>query len=658
MSFLSPAFLLAAAAITLPIALHLLRRRVTRTIPFPALRFLKTSQPHHRRQNFHRRLVLALRCLVLALLAAAFARPFFGQPAPASARASVVVIDNSFSLQAPGRWSQLKAWALAEIGTPTNGDTVGLLLMNPRPTWLVPPTRDTSAAIATLNDLPPGWETTRAEPALRFAADTLASSAARTRKLIYLGDHQALGWAGMDFARPLPSGVTAVFPATPESGVSRQAALLTPTLQNTGDTATASVVIRNFGKPGRHTLRLFAGSDSEVLHTEPIELASGEIRTFRQTVPASSLSKGWIRFALDADDLPADDEAWALAPAEAAARRLLLLDRPPAGAGADYINIACQALATLPPSLRMGGIPATAWPVPAAVVLRNEASFTRDSAARLDAFLAAGGSALLFLDGSPDQFRWLATHGIVPVPQPAGAARVRDWTIDHPLVAPLAEANLRSLVGWTFKRGWSLPATSVEPLASWTDGSPALGELRLGAGRVLIAGFTPDRRDGDWPLAPAFVPFLHRTILHLLDTGLQAGTPALVGQPLALPQGEPGSWRALAGPFATRPATSVSGGTVPQAPGIYEWSRGHQRSLHAVNLPPEESDLAPWTEGSPWAQLISASSDAGRELSRTSSSVHLAAQDAEQQNPLWWWCFAAMAVFALTELAFANRTTR
>ncbi|MET0261362.1 MAG: VWA domain-containing protein, partial [Rariglobus sp.] len=575
-------------------------------------------------------------------------------------RASVVVIDNSFSLQTGDRWSDLKTWARHELGNPSAGDTVGLLLMNPRPSWLVPPTQDTASAFAALDELSPGWETTRAEPALRLAADTLAASSARTRKLIYLGDHQSLGWAGADFTRKLPAGVGAVFPeptvATAKATAApRQASLSAPALRLSGETATASVTVRNFGPASTRTLRLFADTGSDVVHTEELALAANEVRALKITLRSNALSKEWIRFALDADDLPADDTAWALSPAATNTRRLLLLDRNPAGADADYIATASQTLAALPPELRIGSLPQGKWPAPAAAVLRGETSFNDENAPRLDAFLAAGGSALVMIDGSSAQLRWLAHQGIVPVARASGDARLRDWAIDHPLVAPLAQANLRSLVGWTFKRGWSLPADSVEPLASWTDGTPALGELRIGGGRVLLAGFTADRRDGDWPIAPAFVPFIHRVILHLLQNDQVAGNLALVGQPLALPEGDAGNWRALDGPATSRPSASVSGSLTPQAPGIYEWTRGGERSLHAVNLPPEESDLTLWNAGTPWLQLVS---EERVPPSVAVERLDLAAQDAEQQSPLWWWCFAAMALFALTELAFANRTTR
>src|SRR5690606_34017346 len=99
-SFLSPNFLLAVAALALPLLLHLLRRRVTRTIPFPSLRFLAAAKPtDRRRQNLRRRIVLALRCLALVALALAFARPFFGAAEPPVGRATVIIVDNSYSLQ-------------------------------------------------------------------------------------------------------------------------------------------------------------------------------------------------------------------------------------------------------------------------------------------------------------------------------------------------------------------------------------------------------------------------------------------------------------------------------------------------------------------------------------------------------------------------------
>src|SRR5690606_2569777 len=140
-------------------------------------------------------------------LAAAFARPFFGAPEAAIQRATIIVVDNSYSLQAGQRWPELVRWAVASAGPFKANETLGVMLMNPRPTWLVAPTRDTAATIRALATRPPAGQATRADPPLRLAGDVPAATPVHQRRIVFLGDQQALGWNGADFARPLPPGV-------------------------------------------------------------------------------------------------------------------------------------------------------------------------------------------------------------------------------------------------------------------------------------------------------------------------------------------------------------------------------------------------------------------------------------------------------------------
>lgn len=667
MNWLSPNFLIASAAVVLPLALHLLRRRVTRVIPFPSLRFLAPARPaDRRRQNLRRRIVLTLRCLALLALAAAFARPFFGAPEAAINQATIVVVDNSYSLQAGQRWPDLTRWAL-DTATPTrSGDTVGVLLMNPRPTWLVAPTRDTDTALRALENLKPGWHSTRAEPALRLAGDLLAAGPARQRRILFLGDHQALGWSGADFARPLPAGVKLVWPPLPSAPAGRQAAIDTVRLRRDGEQFFADVVLRNFTDAQERTVRLFVNGSAKESAVHVATLAAGAATSLSISLPGNPESIRWIRAALDPDELPADDSAWAAtATVTNAAQNLVLLDRSLANAGrahhpathTDYLGTAFDTFAQLSPPLRVGPASAPHWPSRGAVaVLRSPASFTGDNARKLDAFLANGGSALLFVDGNPDQLGWLARHGITPKALDPGTARLSDWTIEHLLVAPLAESSLRSLVGWSFARGWSLPSDAVDPIASWADGTPALGEVRIGSGRVLLAGFSAHRADGDWPVSPAFVPFLHRSALYLLDLAqsLAATSTARVGLTLELPAGQ-ATWQCLDGPAVGRPAIDVSESLTPETPGLYQWTRGTDVRFYAVNLPVDEGDIAPWPDGRPWEKLASSAPSPSTDLLHRSE---LAAADAEQQSPLWWWCFAALGLFLLAELSLANRTAR
>ncbi|MEM6980256.1 MAG: BatA domain-containing protein [Planctomycetota bacterium] len=77
MSFLTPLYLLGTLAVVAPIAFHLIRRRTNQNVPFSTLMFLEPHRPKEvRRGRLDDIPLLLLRCLVLALLAAAFARPF------------------------------------------------------------------------------------------------------------------------------------------------------------------------------------------------------------------------------------------------------------------------------------------------------------------------------------------------------------------------------------------------------------------------------------------------------------------------------------------------------------------------------------------------------------------------------------------------------
>jgi hypothetical protein len=653
MNWLFPAFLAGVFAVALPLLLHLLRRRPRRTVVFPSLRFLSATLK--RTENAHRLrrwIVLTLRCLALALLAAAFARPFFGREGERATRAVVVVIDNSFSLQAAGRWPALRDWAVEQVGPLAPGDTLGLLATGPRPQWLAAPGADSAGALATLRDAAPGWEAARVDPALRLAAETLAASPADERRLVFLGDHQRAGWTGTDFGRKLPAGVTVVFPAMP-GPVTKQAAVLAPALAGTETGLRATVAIRNFTGTQRRILRVFRGNELGPIQEAAIALGDGETKPVTLDLPVPTASALTLRFVLDADDLPADDTAYAVW--QPVAGHTVRFDFVPAGAGADFLATAVASTATLSPAVQVA--PAGSWPPQSVAVLRHDASFTGPAATRLERFLQGGGAALVFINGSTAQRAWLARQGLDVRLLTAGAdpLRLGDWALEHPVVAALADQRVAPLLGWDFRRGWALPPDAVEPLAWWSDNDVAIGELKVGAGRVLLCGFTADRRTSEWPLHPAFVPFVHRALIYLLDAQEDAATRfTRVGETLNLPA-ETGVWRALAGPEARRPPQPVAGAVEPAAPGLYEFSSGPDRRFFAVNLDPEESDPRRWEDGTPWLRLATPGpAPAGTAVPR----VTLAALEAEQRDPLWWMLIATVALMLLAELGIANRTMR
>ena len=99
--FINPWLLAGAGFVALPIVLHLIMRQKPRLLEFPALRFIRRRHDANRRKlRWRHLLLLALRVLLIVLLATALARPktkvaggvFGGQKAPVAA---ALVFDTS-----------------------------------------------------------------------------------------------------------------------------------------------------------------------------------------------------------------------------------------------------------------------------------------------------------------------------------------------------------------------------------------------------------------------------------------------------------------------------------------------------------------------------------------------------------------------------------
>src|SRR5882672_2084373 len=77
MSFLNPFFLFGSLALAVPVLIHLVRREKSEVVRFSSLMFLlKVPKRSVRQQKLKNLLLMLLRLLILALLVAAFMRPY------------------------------------------------------------------------------------------------------------------------------------------------------------------------------------------------------------------------------------------------------------------------------------------------------------------------------------------------------------------------------------------------------------------------------------------------------------------------------------------------------------------------------------------------------------------------------------------------------
>ena len=111
MGLLMPLYFLGAAAIALPIYLHLRRKPPKDSVEFSSLMFLNPTKhnPQKRERQLENLPLLLARCLALLLLALMFARPFMSMPGSAAESGTgrtVVLIDSSASMQRSGVWEE------------------------------------------------------------------------------------------------------------------------------------------------------------------------------------------------------------------------------------------------------------------------------------------------------------------------------------------------------------------------------------------------------------------------------------------------------------------------------------------------------------------------------------------------------------------------
>jgi hypothetical protein len=651
-NWLLPGFLGATMAIALPVALHFLRRKPKTIVRFPSLRFLQAGVIRDTtRHRLLRLITLALRCLIIVLLAAGFARPFFANSRLGGGRVMIVAVDNSMSMQTRGRWEERRRWALAQLAELQPGDQAGVLLMQPVPTWAAPVSGSPEQARATLASLQPGFESTHYMPALRMAGQALAAVPAQNRTIIWMADEQRLGWIGAQFDETLPPGVKVRF-ADAAPPPQSQAAITSLRWSRDGLDPAVEIKIRLY-TPAKQTRQLTLKTGGKVLAQRPVDLMVGVEQPFLislKSVPEAT--REGLSVSMDPDDLPADDSAW-LAPRADSARTVLF--SPGSGPESHFLDHALGSLQQFDPdALVATPFPDGDWPAGSVAIATGDC-FNPPLLDHLNHFVAGGGAVWIVVDGSDGQKRWLADRGVrvTARAQTDEPAHLRDWDLDHPILAAFAGQSVMPLMEVEFQRSYGLEGDNLTPIANWPDGTAGIAELAASGGRILVNGFPLDRSATNWPVQPTFVPFVHQT-LHWLAALEEKKTDWRIGDTIPL-QGREGTWRAL---DAARPQADehVSGSVRPSVPGLYEFSDGKMRQVFAVNTPLSESDLTPWPDP---AQLTGFESKSDPETQRAAAfaAVKLSDETAESQQRLWWWLLAIVAVALLAELAVANRTS-
>jgi hypothetical protein len=207
-----------AAAVSVPIIIHLLNRRRYKIVTWAAMRFLMAAQKQNsRRLRIEQVFLLAVRCLLIALLVFAMASvmpwmenlwakvwPEGGGPAVArSARTHhLFVIDGSLSMTTTvdGRswFDAARELALRKMDACPAGDGFSILLMKESPTWVVGETSaDARKVKRELESLASGHGNASVPTALNMISAKLVENGTRypSQVVYFFTDLQKATWA-------------------------------------------------------------------------------------------------------------------------------------------------------------------------------------------------------------------------------------------------------------------------------------------------------------------------------------------------------------------------------------------------------------------------------------------------------------------------------
>ena len=136
MGILAPLFFVGLGALVVPLLIHLIQRERKEVVQFPSLMFLRRI-PYQsvERRRIHNWWLFALRCAAMALLVAAFARPFFKETAAAAAvrtgaREVVILLDDSASMGYGDHWAHAQDAAHKIVAGLGGADKATLVLFS------------------------------------------------------------------------------------------------------------------------------------------------------------------------------------------------------------------------------------------------------------------------------------------------------------------------------------------------------------------------------------------------------------------------------------------------------------------------------------------------------------------------------------------------
>ncbi len=571
--FLNPLMLFGMFGISIPIAIHLLNKRKFDHIQWAAMRFLQVSiEQNQRRLQIEDLLLLALRCLMILLLATALSRPALNSSAVGglfggSSVNAVIVVDNSYSMSATdgvnSRFDLAKKAAEQVLELLPTGSSTAVVMASDAPDALIPePTFDLNLVRGVIHDAKLSGRGTDLYSSLKRATDILLAKPGIRREIYFVTDAQATGFRQFENIRKLLEENHAEVKVT---------LILTRTKldQNVGVTSLRmSAGLCVVGQPSRFDVRVKNFADTEVRDVrvtlkvddgQPVDettidvVAPGATRGVTMFAKMRDPGTHAVTASVAPDRLPIDDSR-SVAVRTISQVKVLLVDgdpgREPRESETFFLRNALQPVSASevdsyyikPTIIGAAELSTAQFEDFDAVYLCNVADLSPKTVESLADYVKRGFGLVVFPgDRTLTSFYNEELYRKIPLlPSPFGDARgdekqqeqsftLKSSGLSHPIAVLWTDPESGNLATAKFFKAYALgmppekkspdgkPA-ALDPNAPsvvlrFADNTPAMMERGYGRGRVIQFASTADTAWNDMPVRPGlFVPLMYRTL--------------------------------------------------------------------------------------------------------------------------------------------------
>ena len=688
MSFLFPLFLAGSLVVAVPILLHMIRRHTRERVTFSSLMFLQATLPRFKhRRRLENLFLLLLRCVIVILLAVAFARPFFAQPTAQESvrvgRRVVLLIDTSASMRRAGIEDLVRRTAESVLRETTVLDRVAVMRFDRTlqsvlgfDEWEgLEADQRVAVTLARIAELSPGWAATDLGQALVGAAEALEdddidNEQVGARQVVLISDFQQGSRVQALHAYEWPQGIDLIVKTIACEGPTNAA------MQWVQDRNDLDAPTETEGTRIRVTNAATALSEQFQLQWAH-ESSSGTAvyvvpgHSTLVNVPQRTASSPAGQLVLTGDEHDFDNTLYVATPVRRQVNILYLGRDDPNDPDAMlyYVKRAFSrdGMHDFQVLARPGHDPAPVAHIDAAHLIIVTDTVDQTTLNALRTYLESGRTVLLALASAEAGAILTGLTGMnsleVQEAEVDKYAMLEHLDLQHPLLRPFAAPHFGDFTQvhiWHFRRVNITNYSTAQVLARFDTDDPAWFVLQVGQGRLvtMACGWHPE--DSDLALSSKFVPLVY-SMLESGGTSMAEASQFFVGDPVPLPALHSGPDMRVRLPDKTvvPVGPEQQSFTATDRPGIYAVECATETHVFAVNVPTRESRTAlmPVEE---LEQLGVAASDSFTDpvVPYEQLSQHRSLAALEHEQKIWRWVMLAVWMVLLMEIGLSGWLTR